>query len=131
MPGVTRLLICTALLLLTPSISNAQIGGGGSIQGTVVDVSKAALPGATVTATNIPTSIATVRQTSDAGVYALTPLPPGQYRVTVSLDGFQTFVRDGIVVDGFIVLKESPFARFQGRPLIVLKPQLPGVDDWH
>src|SRR5712691_62401 len=103
MPRVAALLAGTALLLLTPSVSSAQVGGSGSIQGTVLDTSNAAVPGATVTATNVSTGIDTIRQTTDAGVYALTPLPPGQYRVTVSLDGFQTFVREGIIVDGLSV----------------------------
>src|SRR5436190_7619708 len=103
MPGVVTLLASSALLLFTPVVSNAQVGGSGSIQGTVLDTSNLAVPGATVTATNVSTGIDTIRQTTEAGVYALTPLPPGQYRVTVSLDGFQTFVREGIIVDGLSV----------------------------
>src|SRR5258705_521585 len=57
-----------------------------------------------VTATNVATGIATMRQTTSAGVYALTPLPPGEYRLTVSLDGFQTFVREGLIVDALSVI---------------------------
>src|SRR6185295_3445229 len=95
---------CIVLLLVTPSISIAQVGGSGSIQGTVLDASDAAIPGATVAATNTATGIETIRQTTQAGVYALTPLPPGPYRVTVTLDGFQTFVRDGIIVDALSVV---------------------------
>jgi hypothetical protein len=90
--------------LLTPSISLAQVGGSGSIQGTVLDSSNAAIPGATVTATNVATGIETIRRTTEAGVYSLTPLPPGTYRVTVTLDGFQNFVRDGVVVDALSVV---------------------------
>src|SRR5712692_349098 len=101
---VPTLLAWTALLLLTSSVSSAQVGGSGSIQGTVLDTSNAALPGATVTATNVATGIATIRQTTEAGVYALTPVPPGQYRITVALDGFQTFVREGIIVDALSVV---------------------------
>src|SRR5438094_554423 len=103
MPTVVGLL-ATTLLLLTPTISSAQIGGSGSIQGTVVDTSNAAIPGATVTATNVATGIATVRPTTEAGVYALMTLAPGQYRVTGSLDGSRTFVRDGIIVDALSVV---------------------------
>jgi hypothetical protein len=94
----------TTLLLLIPAVSNAQVGGSGSIQGTVLDTSNAAVPGATVTATNVATGIETIRRTTDAGVYALTPLQPGQYRVTVVLDGFATFTREGIIVDGLSVV---------------------------
>ena len=92
------------LAMAVPAGVSAQIGGSGSIQGTVLDTSKAALPGATVTATNLSTGIDTVRQTTDAGVYSLAPLPPGTYRVTITLDGFQTFVREGLVVDGLGVV---------------------------
>jgi Carboxypeptidase regulatory-like domain len=94
----------TVLLLLASNIANAQVGGGGSIQGTVRDTSSAPVPGATVTATNVATGIDTVRQTTAAGVYALTPLPPGEYRVTVTLSGFDRFVREGLVVDALSVV---------------------------
>src|SRR5881409_3618468 len=98
------LLSWMALVAIAPSTATAQVGGSGSIQGTVLDTSNAAVPGATVTATNVATGIDTVRQTTDAGVYALTPLPPGPYRVTVALDGFKTFVREGIIVDALSVV---------------------------
>jgi Carboxypeptidase regulatory-like domain len=104
MPRVVTFLVWFALSMLAPSAATAQLGGSGSIQGTVLDTSNAAVPGATVTATNVATGIATVRQTTTAGVYALTPLPPGEYRVTVTLDGFQTFVREGVVVDALSVI---------------------------
>ena len=100
--GVT--LSWIALFLIASSTAAAQVGGSGSIQGTVLDTSNAAVPGATVTATHVATGIATTRQTTNAGVYALTPLPPGEYRLTVSLDGFQTFVREGLIVDALSVV---------------------------
>jgi hypothetical protein len=96
--------LVSALTLVAPTTIRAQIGGSGSIQGTVLDSSKSALPGATVTATNVATGIETVRQTTDAGVYVIAPLPPGTYRVSISLDGFQTFVREGVIVDALAVL---------------------------
>jgi len=97
-------LACVGLSLLMPSVAFAQVGGSGSIQGTVLDSSNAAIPGATVTATNLATGIETVRRTTEAGVYSVTPLSPGTYRVTVTLDGFQNFVRDGVVVDALSVV---------------------------
>ena len=48
MRRVIALLAWTALVL-TPLVSSAQIGGGGSIQGLVLDTSNLAVPGATVT----------------------------------------------------------------------------------
>jgi hypothetical protein len=103
MRRVVALLAWTALIL-TPLMSSAQIGGGGSIQGVVLDTSNLAVPGATVLATNVATGINTTAQTTSAGVYALRPLPPGEYRVTVALPGFQTVTRDGIIVDALGVV---------------------------
>jgi hypothetical protein len=100
----TTLLAAAVLLLLVPSASTAQIGGGGSIQGTVLDSSKGALPGATVTATHVDTGVATTRQTTEAGVYVIAPLAPGRYRLTVTLDGFQSFVQEGLIVDALGVV---------------------------
>ena len=47
-------------LVVLPATARAQIGGSGSIQGTVLDASGAALPGATVTATHVSTGVDTV-----------------------------------------------------------------------
>ena len=89
MPRVALVLAWIVLVVIVPSPSSAQIGGSGTIQGTVLDNSGGAVPGATVTATNADTGIETIRQTTAAGVYSLAPLPPGRYTVTVTLDGFQ------------------------------------------
>src|SRR3954463_10851460 len=104
MNRVAMVLASIAIVLLTSAVVNAQVGGGGSIQGTVRDASNAPVPGATITATNVATGIDTVRQTTSAGVYAVTPLPPGEYRVTVTLSGFDRFVREGLVVDALSVV---------------------------
>jgi len=82
----------------------AQIGGGGSIQGTVTDPSGAVIPNATLTATHVATAVKTTRQTTAAGVYAISPLPAGEYTVTVAADGFQTLVQERVVVDALGVL---------------------------
>ena len=91
MPSATTLLRWIALVLLTPSLVHAQVGGSGTIQGTVLDTSNAAVPGATVTATNLDTGIDTIRQTTEAGVYSLTPLQPGPSYETTAISVGQTF----------------------------------------
>ncbi len=98
------MIVAPVALAATPGAASAQIGGSGSIQGTVLDTSGATLPGATVTATNVATGVATVRQTTAAGVYTLSPLAPGEYRVTVTLEGFQQFVRERVIVDALGVV---------------------------
>jgi outer membrane receptor protein involved in Fe transport len=74
--------------LLLPALSTAQ-QIESRIIGKVLDQSKAALPGVTVTATSRETG--QVRTTvSDAdGSYTITNLPPGTYQVAFELSGFQ------------------------------------------
>lgn len=92
-------LLVSALVLLTPPRTLAQIGGAGSIQGVVTDATGAVIPGATVTATNVATGVKTQRQTTEAGLYVITPLPPGEYTVTASIAGFKPIVQEKVIVD--------------------------------
>lgn len=82
----------------------AQIGGSGSIQGVVSDPSGAVIPNSSVTATNVATGVKTTRQTTDAGYYVLSPLPAGEYTVSVSAGGFQTLVQEHVIVDALTVV---------------------------
>ncbi len=96
------LLIVTLLMVTSPLL--AQVAGNGVIQGTVTDPTGAVVPGATVTATNVATGVKTTRQTTDAGFYVLSPLPPGEYTVTVSQKGFQTKVQEHVTVNALSVV---------------------------
>jgi hypothetical protein len=66
----------------------------------VRDSSGAVLPGVTVEASS-PALIEKVRTatTNEAGQYRIVDLRPGTYRVTFSLSGFATSVRDGILLE--------------------------------
>ena len=85
--------------LLTVTTAVAQVGGSGTIQGTVTDPSGAVVAGASVTATNVGTGIQTSRQTTDAGFFVLSPLQPGEYSVEIKAEGFQTVTQQHLVVD--------------------------------
>jgi iron complex outermembrane receptor protein len=87
-----RLLVGVAFLLL-PSISLAQTEG--RVTGVVRDATRAALPGATVTATHETTRQVRTATTAGDGGYTLT-LPPGRYTVTASAP---SFARGSQVVD--------------------------------
>jgi hypothetical protein len=89
-------LISAALLGWAPAA--AQIGGG-TIQGAVTDPTGAVIPGATVVATNVTTGVSTTRQTTAAGYYSISPLPPGEYTVTATSAGFQKYVQQHVTVD--------------------------------
>ncbi len=84
-------LLCTAL-------SWAQTDRG-AIRGTISDPTGAVVAGAVVTATNLANGVSAKGQSTDAGVYNIPALPAGMYRVTVALTGFETEVRDNIIVD--------------------------------
>jgi hypothetical protein len=77
----------------------AQGGGAsstGSISGVVSDAQGGVLPGVTVTATS-PAQIGQLTAvTNDAGVYRFPSVPPGEYRLSYELAGFQTVIRNGV-----------------------------------
>ena len=58
-----------------------------SVIGTVVDDSKAVLPGVTVTATSLETGVQTVAVSNGRGEYRLR-LPPGAYKLLAEMSGF-------------------------------------------
>jgi hypothetical protein len=69
-----------------------------AFQGTVTDPSGAVLAGAQVTASNLETGMKRTATTSAEGRYLINQIPPGSYQVTVSMDGFETLVRNGITL---------------------------------
>src|ERR1700743_1665812 len=72
----------------------------GSITGTVVDPSGAAIPGAKVQVTDQATGNLTREAGADAGgTFRALNLPPGTYRIKVSAPGMEELVRDGVVLD--------------------------------
>ena len=90
------LFLATCVCLLASSVASGQ-----TLAGTVRDTSGAVLPGATVEASS-PALIEKVRTAvaDGSGLYQITNLPPGAYRITFSLQGFGTLVRDGIELSG-------------------------------
>src|SRR5262245_50714001 len=86
-----------AVLVLTPA-AFAQTTTG-VISGTVVDPEGKVVPGATVTVTNEAINDSRTAITDpERGSFQVTGLTPGTYTVTVSLQGFRTFERKGVVV---------------------------------
>jgi Carboxypeptidase regulatory-like domain/TonB dependent receptor/TonB-dependent Receptor Plug Domain len=87
-------------LLLVTSGAGAQ-ERFGSLAGTVTDTTKAAVPGATVTATNKATGAQRVAVSGSDGSYRVPDLDPGRYSVTIELQSFQKVsVEDAIVLLG-------------------------------
>jgi len=70
-----------------------------SILGTVSDSSGALISGATVTIRSPATGIEKKAVTNSTGEYSITYLPPGNYNVTVSANGFASSEQKGIVLE--------------------------------
>jgi len=70
----------------------------GSILGRVTDPSGALVPGAEITVKNEETNVSMSAVSNADGNYNVPFISPGRYTVSVSLPGFKTIVRNGIVV---------------------------------
>jgi hypothetical protein len=92
------------LLALTTSPAGAQSLGAGSIEGTITDESKAAMPGVAITATSPALQVPQVTVVSGAdGAYRFASLPAGIYQLKYELTGFQTIVRQELrLIGGFV-----------------------------
>jgi hypothetical protein len=76
-----------------------QIGGSGSINGTVTDPTGAVIPGAIVTATQVGTNVKVTQATSSSGNYVLSPLVPGDYTVVITAPGFKIYTQENVTVN--------------------------------
>ena len=84
------------ILLLAPTAALAQFSG--AIQGTVTDGQKAVLADAIVTVTNVQSGVARQATTTSEGVYRMTSLAPGSYRIEVVKPGFNQALREAVTV---------------------------------
>jgi hypothetical protein len=92
----TRSVLALVCLLLLPKLSMAQ----SAIAGVVKDSTGGVLPGVAVEASS-PALIEKTKSatTNEQGQYRLVDLRPGTYKVTFSLSGFKTVVRDNIMLE--------------------------------
>jgi hypothetical protein len=79
----------------------------GSIRGTVTDSTGAAVPGASVTATNMATNVTQHVTTKEDGSYSFLQLPIGDYAVKVEKTSFQTFTAARIHLDVDTIFKQD------------------------
>jgi Carboxypeptidase regulatory-like domain len=96
--------LCALMIFLVPQRAGAQIGGTGTIEGSITDPQGAVVAGARVVAKNVDTGAEMARVTNADGRYSLSPLDAGTYTVTVTAQGFTTLLRQGVHVNGLQVL---------------------------
>src|SRR5262249_53783399 len=83
-----RLLSIAILVCAAPLALHAQEALTGTITGTVLDPSGAAVPGAQVTARNRNTGLERSSASGDQGLYTIPLLPVGEYVVIARAQGF-------------------------------------------
>jgi hypothetical protein len=98
-PIVSRLLALFACLTLMSAVVFAQSQATtGNIEGRVLDPNEAAIPNATVTATNQATGLEKTVNTDDEGNFRLILLPPGTYKVSATAANFAQADLSNVVV---------------------------------
>jgi hypothetical protein len=90
-----QVLRCIAVCMLLLSVARAGFAQGDTarLQGTITDPSGAAVVAAKVTVTNVDTGRIVTVQTNELGYYSVPALPPGNYRVDISQQGFKSISR--------------------------------------
>ena len=96
-PFMLNVLVLVTIILLP--VSAAAQTGAGSLTGIVADQSGAAVPGATVTATNQATNVNYTAVSNESGNYTITSVPVGTYVLKAELSGFKTATTQAIDVE--------------------------------
>ena len=93
-----RCLVLSTLITLICSLPCPAQQTLGSLNGTVVDASGAAVSQATVTAVNEQTGLTQSSKTINSGYWQILDLPIGNYKVTVTHEGFGTVTFPALLV---------------------------------
>jgi hypothetical protein len=91
--------VSLAMLLLTLSPLASAQQPTGAIEGSVTDPQGAVVPNATVTIKGLGTGFTRSATTNDAGSYQFKQLPPGNYEVRVTAQGFKASVVADVKVE--------------------------------
>lgn len=89
LPIVTVIGLSAILLSSACAPLFAQTGGTGAISGTITDTTAAVVSSASVKVTNIATGYTRTSLSNAHGLYVVSLLPPGQYTLEVTKQGFK------------------------------------------
>ena len=118
-------LVC--LLFFTTAYSFAQTITGG-ISGDVTDSSGAGIPNVTVTAVSVETGQTHTAATANNGTFTFTELAIGNYKITVSADGFKTVVTNATVATGAVTRADVLLQIGQRNETITVEGSAPLLD---
>jgi hypothetical protein len=87
--------VLAVLFLMSAHVAHSQsLGNAGTIEGTVIDPSGAAIAKAAVTIRNPVTGYNQSTTTASDGKFRLTNIPPNPYHLEVTAPGFSPFTQD-------------------------------------
>ena len=91
--------VFVGLILAASTLSFAQSQAlNGQIEGTVSDLSNAAIANATISVTNLENGVNRTATSDEDGVYRFPLLPLGTYRITAEAANFKKVIREGITL---------------------------------
>lgn len=125
------LLCISSVLILALAFSVGSLSAQiitGEITGTVTDQSGAAVPGAQVSAVCTATNATRAITTTETGSYRLTNLPVCLHKVTVSIQGFKTEVRQAEVAAGIVLKVDFQLQVGQKSETVTVEAVAPLVD---
>ena len=94
--GIIPRLLFLALVLASSAMAQST---NGTISGLILDPSGRAITNADVVIVNDATGIKYPGTTNGEGIYAISGLPPGPYRIQVSKIGFKTLIKPDLVLN--------------------------------
>lgn len=93
-----RLVVLIFFTVITAGMSHAQTANTGAITGTIADPSGAVVPNVDIVVTNESNASARNVTTGADGIYRVSLLPPGSYRIEAKKSGFNSAVRSDVSI---------------------------------
>src|SRR5436190_16350993 len=124
------LLLIAVIGLLAPTVARAQdTRQNGTILGTISDASGGALLGVTVEVSGRSLQGARSNVSDQEGRYTIPNLPPGAFRISFTLTGFQTEIRDDFQLSlGFSARLDIQLRVGSIEESIIVSGQSPVID---
>jgi hypothetical protein len=92
--GYHLIVVVACFFCIVPLAPAQQLGGAGTIKGTVTDPTGAVLPGAAVTIHNPITAVERATQTDANGGFVFQNVPQNVYHLAITMPGFQSLQQD-------------------------------------
>src|SRR5262245_29126640 len=86
----------SSLLTFIVWIGALQAGPSAAITGRVTEMAGRTMAGVEIQAINVETGARSVAQTNEEGLYKVTGLSPGIYRLVLRKHGFRSVIRPGV-----------------------------------